>query len=81
MQRLDTGTADSDLVIGLTRDEYIQAIIDAAVKKQLIPLARRLDPAMCEYVGGDKVTPYHLVVMAPGMQLGNGVTACRKEPE
>lgn len=70
----------ADISIGLTRDEYVQARVDAAVKKGLVPADRRLDPAYCERVRGDDATPYHLVVVAPGIQVGNSTTKRREEP-
>lgn len=77
--RLLTPSGPVDVSIGLTPDEYIQALVDAAVKKGLLPADRRLDPAFCERVRGDDATPYHLIILPAGVQIGNSVTARRKD--
>jgi hypothetical protein len=76
MERLTTTTArPEDIVIGLTRDEFLQILVDAVVKKGLVPAEKQYDPAFFEYVR-NSTTPYWITIMPADTQMA-GVT-CRK---
>lgn len=78
---LSDGGEAGDLVIGLTPHEFIQAVVDAAVKKGLVPEDRRLDPATFERTGTSDQPMYRLIIVPPGQQIGRTVTGRRKETD
>lgn len=79
MEKLTTTTArPEDLVIGFTRTEFLQILIDAAVAKGLVPPEKQYDPALYEYVR-NSATPYWITIMPADTQMA-GVT-CRPRPK
>lgn len=79
MEKLTTTTAQpEDLVIGFTRTEFLQILIDAAVAKGLVPAEKQYDPALYEYVR-NSTTPHWITIVPVDTQIA-GVT-CRPRPK